>query len=470
MTPRVAILSGGRAGEVEPLTGTVVSVGRHPTCKIRLDPDHDLDVSNRHAVLQRRDEVWTVRDLGSIQGTYLNGQRISEEQPLNDGDILRLGAGGPEVQFLLSERAQVAEPSREPTVAQAAKPAMSPEELERILEEEKAGQLARDMAAAARRRQLFKLGGAIVAAVALVAVALFLWRRQVERKAAEAARVAELAQADSLIAGAASITVASPVMQASLDSARQAATRFRTALDAAQPLPMATATLMAGLDSAVARERDIGDAAGFDAASVAAPSSPAVGLVVAEFADGSTALATGFAVRRDGTGGVILTTRKVLSTADGAAATRVLVIMPGVAQPIPARVVATHKVEDIALLRVQQRGGVPVVQGLAWREPPVATGRPVALVGYPGPIDIPANNDWRKASPTAETVTGTAARVARDFITVDGWGATLSPGSPLIDAEGLVAGLVSTNEPSESGRLYDAVPVKFALELLDQLQ
>ena len=134
------------------------------------------------------------------------------------------------------------------------------------------------------------------------------------------------------------------------------------------------------------------------------------------------------------------------------------------------QVVATHAVEDIALLRVQQRGGVPVVQGLAWREPPVGAGKPVALIGYAPPIELPADGDWKKATVQAATVTGTAARVSAGFITVDGWGAAVGAGSPLIDGEGLVAGIISTAAPSAGGRLYDAVPVKFALELLDQLQ
>jgi len=144
MTPRLAILSGGRAGSVEPINGAVASIGRHPTCQIRLDADRDTEVSNRHAVIQKKDGVWVARDLGSLQGTYLNGQRISAEQPLNDGDLLRLGASGPELQFLLSDRAQVAEPSRGPMLAQPATPALRHEELAQILEDEQAGQLARD--------------------------------------------------------------------------------------------------------------------------------------------------------------------------------------------------------------------------------------------------------------------------------------------------------------------------------------
>lgn len=470
MTPRLAILSGGRAGEVEALQGAVASIGRHPTCQVRVGADQDPVVSNRHAIVQKRDGVWVLRDLGSMHGTYLNGQRISEEQPLNDGDVFRLGASGPELQFLLSERAEVAAPSREPTEAQPAKPALSTEELARILEEEQAGQLARDLAARARKQRLLKIIGGVVGGVVVLALALFLWQRHSARQAAIEAHRVEMVRADSLLSSVAALSVSPPPMRASLDSAREAAVRLRAALERAGADPMATAPIVAGIDSAVARQRDIAAAAAFDPAAVARPSTPAVGLVVAEYADGSTALATGFAVRRDGTGGVLLTTRQVVLNAQGDSPVQLLVLMPGVAQPIAARVLGTHQVEDIALLRIQQRGGVPVVQGLAWREPPVGAGKPVAVLGYAPPVDLPPNGDWRRATVASSAVVGTAARVSPGFITVDGWSAPVGAGSPVIDGEGLVAGVISTAAPSAGGRLYDAVPVKFALELLDQLQ
>ncbi len=470
MTPRLAILSGGRAGTVEPITGAVASIGRHPTCQIKLDAERDTEVSNRHAVIQKKDAVWIIRDLGSMQGTYLNGQRISEEQPLNDGDLLRLGAGGPEIQFLLSDRAPVAEPSLEPQEAQPAQPGMSTEELARILEEEQAGQLARDAAAAARKRRLLRIIGAVVAVVALAAIAFVLWQKRTARMAEEEARLLLLAQADSMMASMAAVEVASPFMQTSLDSARQAATRLHAALVDAGPNALASAAIMKSLDSAITREHDIAEAAEFNPETVAAPSVAAVGLVIAQYADGSTVLASGFAIRRDGTGGVMLTTRRAVLNDAGESPTQVTVLMPGIAQPISARVLTTHAIEDVALLRVQQRGGVPVVQGLAWRTPPVAAGKPIAIVGYSAPIEIPDRNDWRRVTVASSTTTGTAALVAAGFITVDTWGAPASPGSPIIDAEGLVAGIISTAAPSAGGRLYDAVPVEFALELLDQLQ
>lgn len=470
MTPRLAILSGARAGAVEALPGTVASIGRHATCQVRLDPDQDTAVANRHAVVQRKESTWTVRDLGSPQGTFVNGTRISAEHPLNDGDVIRLGADGPELQFLLSERAQVAEPSASPAAAQAAEPALSQQDMARILETEQAGHLARGMATAARKRRLVRLVGSAAGVVAVVALGLLLWRRQVAKQAEREAHELLLAKADSLMAGVAALQVTAPAMRAALDSARQVANQLRASLEAAGPSSLESTRIMARLDSAITRERDIARAAEFNAARVAGPSNAAVGLVVAQFADGSTALATGFAVRRDGTGGVLLTTKQVALNAIGEGPVTVLVLFPDLAEPLSARILATHATEDLALLRVQRRGGVPVVQGLAWKEPPVAAGHPVALVSYAPPITPPGDGDWGNTDVTSVTTTGSAVRVAGDFITVDGWGSSVGPGTPLIDADGLVAGLVSSAAPSSGGRYYDVVPVKFALELLDQLQ
>lgn len=470
MTPRLAILSGARAGAVEPLAGTVTSIGKHPTCRVRLDADADIEVSNRHAVIHQKDDAWTVRDLGSIHGTYLNGTRISREEPLNDGDLLRLGAGGPEIQFLLSDRAPVAEPSREPVVAQPKVPALSPEEVARVLEEEQAGQLARDLAAAAARRRIIRIASAATLGFGLLVAGAWGWQRQAARKAERAAYQLDLARADSLISSAPALAVSQPAMRASFDSARRVATVQRSALEDAGPNPSARAPIMKALETAVRRQRDIADAAALAPAVVGSQSTAAVGLVMAQYADGRTVLATGFAVRRDGTGGVLLTTRNALVTGEGEAPVEVLVRIPGEASPLPATIVALHGVEDVALLRVQNRGGIPVVQGLGWRDPAIEQGRPMVIIGYPPPIEVPASGDWRQASPFSTTVTATAARVASGFITADGWGAPLGAGSPAIDAEGLVIGLVSTAAPSAAGRLYDVVPVKFALELLDQLQ
>jgi pSer/pThr/pTyr-binding forkhead associated (FHA) protein len=61
--------------------------GRHPESDIFLD---DVTVSRRHAEIVRDGSDYTVRDVGSLNGTYLNRERI-EEALLRDGDEVQIG-------------------------------------------------------------------------------------------------------------------------------------------------------------------------------------------------------------------------------------------------------------------------------------------------------------------------------------------------------------------------------------------
>ena len=470
MNPRLAIISGGRAGAVEPLTGAVASIGRHPTCAVRLDPDQDTEVSTRHAVIQKKDDGYTIRDLGSVHGTFVNGVQISTAHQLFDGDVIRLGASGPELQFLLSDEGPIAAPSLAAThvdlpVSHGASP-----ELTRILEEAEAARSSHEAARAEKRKRLIRNIGLIVGAVAVVTIAVVGWRIYDRKKAEAAALRFNLARADSLLATVANVAVSSPAMKSTLDSARIDADRLRATLQQVGKDPIAAAPVLSSLDSAIAVAQQVAAAGRFDPAVIAAPSRAAVGLVVAQFADGSSTLATGFAVRRDGTGGVFLTTKNSLVNQAGEQAVSVIVLLPGVAQPLAARVLSLHATEDVALLRLQQRGGIPIVAALGYKEPPVGTGAPVSLMGYPPPVELPPNGDWKKATVTPVAVTGTASRVTKGFLTIDGWGSVVAPGTPVIAPDGSVAGLITSAAPSGGGRKYDAVPVQFALELLDQLQ
>ncbi len=52
---------------------------------------HDTEVSRRHAEIRREGELYTVVDLGSSNGTYVNGERIDRHQ-LASGDRLQVGS------------------------------------------------------------------------------------------------------------------------------------------------------------------------------------------------------------------------------------------------------------------------------------------------------------------------------------------------------------------------------------------
>ena len=65
-----------------------VLVGRRSTCDLHIDND---SVSTAHAVLFEHEGVWSVRDLGSRHGTYVNGDRVDRQSAVRAGDVLRLG-------------------------------------------------------------------------------------------------------------------------------------------------------------------------------------------------------------------------------------------------------------------------------------------------------------------------------------------------------------------------------------------
>ncbi|WP_231949073.1 MULTISPECIES: FHA domain-containing protein [Aeromicrobium] len=79
---------GPDAGSRFLLDQDVVSAGRHPSSDIFLD---DISVSRRHATFSRRGSGYVVTDLGSLNGTYVNRDRIDGDIPLAGGDEVQLG-------------------------------------------------------------------------------------------------------------------------------------------------------------------------------------------------------------------------------------------------------------------------------------------------------------------------------------------------------------------------------------------
>jgi pSer/pThr/pTyr-binding forkhead associated (FHA) protein len=75
--------------ELIPLSGQRVTLGKASTNVVSLE--HDETVSRLHAVFENLGFAWSVRDLGSRNGTYLNGERISAERVLRSGDEVRVG-------------------------------------------------------------------------------------------------------------------------------------------------------------------------------------------------------------------------------------------------------------------------------------------------------------------------------------------------------------------------------------------
>jgi pSer/pThr/pTyr-binding forkhead associated (FHA) protein len=71
-----------------PLEGDTVTVGRKTTNAVVLD---DAMVSNFHAVFEHYATGWCLRDVGSSNGTYVNGDRVVGERHVRPGDEIRVG-------------------------------------------------------------------------------------------------------------------------------------------------------------------------------------------------------------------------------------------------------------------------------------------------------------------------------------------------------------------------------------------
>ncbi|MCH9646839.1 MAG: FHA domain-containing protein [Deltaproteobacteria bacterium] len=66
-------------------------IGRKPDCDVRLD---DHRIGDRHAEIYQVGDLWWIRDLGSDDGVYVNGE-IVEAALLDPTAEIRLGANGP---------------------------------------------------------------------------------------------------------------------------------------------------------------------------------------------------------------------------------------------------------------------------------------------------------------------------------------------------------------------------------------
>ncbi len=72
-----------------PGSGTIFSIGRTQDCDLRIS---DMSVSRHHAQLVRTEDGWLLSDLGSHNGTRVNGWLVREPVPLRPGDMVQFGS------------------------------------------------------------------------------------------------------------------------------------------------------------------------------------------------------------------------------------------------------------------------------------------------------------------------------------------------------------------------------------------
>jgi pSer/pThr/pTyr-binding forkhead associated (FHA) protein len=86
--PKLTLLLERKPLQVYDLRGPVIRVGRAPGLEVVID---NVSVSRRQTEIRQDGAGWVVRDLGSANGTFLNGTRLTADTPLEAGDEITFG-------------------------------------------------------------------------------------------------------------------------------------------------------------------------------------------------------------------------------------------------------------------------------------------------------------------------------------------------------------------------------------------
>ena len=103
-------VGGSRRGQRQELAADHrIRFGRHPDCEVSFDPHRDIDASSRHAELRKLDAGWVLVDLGSSNGTYVEGHRVTETSIAPAVPVaVEFGPGGPRIRLFLGDEAAIA--------------------------------------------------------------------------------------------------------------------------------------------------------------------------------------------------------------------------------------------------------------------------------------------------------------------------------------------------------------------------
>jgi S1-C subfamily serine protease len=448
-------LSGARAGEVEAFRKGYIGLGRHPLSDVRFDAERDLDVSSRHAAIVRKTEGFVLQDLGSRNGTFVNGKRITTDTLLHAGDVIGFGANGPALEFTVIEAEQdlppttaaeaLAERASAPreVFSAAQPPPLRPTPLRQSTGVRIAVEVARQTAHLRRTTK-------VLLVLLIIIASGFTWMQIDGRRRASREFQAELQG-----------------VRDALKASHDETDRLRRELAQSGGNAAAVARLRSELQVAEQRQRTLAGAAGVDYRALSHQNQDAVAIVLVEYTDGERFSGTAFSVDSMGT---MVTNKHILAGEDGTKTPRRLgIIFSGSTQFWRAEMIGVSPDADIGVLRVLIKGGTPRVRGLARTREGIERGDPVAILGYPLGFDLPM--EAQGGQPIAEpTLTvGTISKALTSVIQVDAYGAPGSSGSPIFDRDGRVIAVLYGGERESNGKIIFAVPAYVVADYLRSL-
>ncbi|MHB0964210.1 MAG: trypsin-like peptidase domain-containing protein [Gemmatimonadaceae bacterium] len=449
MPIELRITSGARAGARETFTKSIITIGRHPMNDLRLDTEKDLDVSSRHAEIRLVGSTATLRDVGSSNGTKVNGQPLVGERALFEGDVIALGgAQGASLEFHVVAEAAASAPAAPlpdtnvgPTPATDVPPAKPRRDtMARIAE-------AVELQTGNLRRILYLFGAAVV----IIGLGLMYITRQnsATDRATIAKLLAELQDQNAAIAqlrgsaGANGLTNEVGRIQRERDSLLTLLRSGSSRADVTQRIEeLSRRQTAAGAVSKVDYER------------IADQNTRAVAFIVVE-RGGEIEGGTGFGVTRDG---IIVTNRHVIQNTGEPEPTRIAVQFHGTKRWLPARLLRISSTDDLAFLRVDAPGTFPTVVGIS-PSGGVRPGAPIAIVGYPlGNETAGMGGSIDTLTARASLTVGTVSKSVPDILQIDAFVAHGSSGSPVFNERGLVVGVVYGGPTEAAGRIVYSVP------------
>lgn len=444
MAVELRITRGARAGARERFEKSIVAIGRHPINDLRFDAERDLDVSSRHAELRILGDRHLLVDLGSTNGTFVNGQPLDGERALFDGDVITFGNDGPQVEFRVITETAGAAPAVAATTLKPAGASNKPNTEVRIA-------MAVEKQTGALKRLVLGL-----AAVVIVGALVAVWSTRKSAGETRAQLASLIAANDSLSRALESRLSGTNIADASLSAARAENERLARELQAQQERGGDVSAAAARVRDAQVRTTAL---AGMDYEAIYKANHKAIAFLVVEFPDSSRSTGTGFNVLPSG---LIVTNRHVVQQPNGTRAQRIAVAFDSTSGEWKrASIEVVSETDELAFLRITSLGTYPVVVGVDRSGASATIGAPVAILGYPlGTGTAGMNGSLNTLRPSATLSVGTVSKRVDGTLQLDAFAAQGSSGSPVFDSRGFVIGVIYGGATESGGRIVYAVPVE----------